>query len=210
MKKTLSLVVMLFLLFSTLAFGLEDKKIALTFDDGPKGKITEELLNILEENNIKATFFILGENGKRYPELLNRMDKLGHQVSNHTYSHPNLRKLSINDVKKQLQETQNIIKKATGKDNKFFRPPYGALSKNQKEILKNEMNLESVMWNICPKDWEKTSSSEYIADFLVKNAKNNGIVLLHDSKKTCEALKVAIPGIKNQGFKFITVEEIEK
>lgn len=209
MKKILNLIITLFILMSSLTLGEEVKKIALTFDDGPKGKITEKLLSVLEENNVNATFFILGENGKRYPKLLEKMNEAGHQISNHTYSHPNLKKLSMVEVKKQLQDTQNIIKNITGKDNKFFRPPYGALTKSQKETLKKEMNLQSVMWNICPKDWEKKNSSEYIAEFLVKNAKNNGIVLLHDYDRTCEALKIAIPKIKAQGFEFVTVEELE-
>lgn len=191
-------------------FAQETKRIALTFDDGPKAKITEEILEVLNENNAKATFFILGTNGKRYPKILEKIYDGGHQIANHSYNHPNLKKLPINDVKKELESTNKIITSVTNKKVVYFRPPYGALGKTQKEELKKSLGMESVMWNICPKDWEKPSDADYIAKFLVENAKDNGIVLLHDYGKTAQALKVAIPQLKAKGFEFVTVEELNK
>lgn len=186
------------------------KRIALTFDDGPKVKVTEEILEVLKENDVKATFFILGANGKRYPKILEKIHDEGHQIANHSYNHPNLKKLPMSDVKKELESTNKVITDVTNKKVIHFRPPYGALGKTQKEDLKKSLGMESVMWNICPKDWEKPSNADYIAKFLVENAKDNGIVLLHDYGKTAQALKVAIPQIKAKGFEFVTVEELNK
>lgn len=199
---------LIFLCSINLAFGAG--KIAITFDDGPRGRITEEILDVLKENNVKATFFILGENGKRYPKILKRMKEDGHQISNHSYSHPNLKKMKMEDVKKQLQQTQNIIYNTTGERNKYYRPPYGAISKEQKEEIKKSLGLTSVMWNICPVDWDKKVTTDYISKFLIENAKNRGIILLHDYKKTAEAIKIAIPEIKKKGYEFVTVEELYK
>lgn len=186
------------------------KRIALTFDDGPKAKITEEIIEVLNENDAKATFFILGTNGKRYPKILEKIHESGHQIANHSYNHPNLKKLPMSDVKKELESTNKIISDVTNEKIVYFRPPYGALGKTQKEELRKSLGMESVMWNICPKDWEKTSDTNYIAKFLVENAKNNGIVLLHDYGKTAQALKIAIPQLKAQGFEFVTVAELNK
>lgn len=186
------------------------KRIALTFDDGPKAKITEEIIEVLNENDAKATFFILGTNGKRYPKILEKIHESGHQIANHSYNHPNLKKLPMSDVKKELESTNKIISDVTNEKIVYFRPPYGALGKTQKEELRKSLGMESVMWNICPKDWEKASDTNYIAKFLVENAKNNGIVLLHDYGKTAEALKIAIPQLKAQGFEFVTVAELNK
>lgn len=186
------------------------KRIALTFDDGPKAKITEEIIEVLNENDAKATFFILGTNGKRYPKILEKIHESGHQIANHSYNHPNLKKLPMSDVKKELESTNKIISDVTNKKIVYFRPPYGALGKTQKEELRKSLGMESVMWNICPKDWEKASDTNYIAKFLVENAKNNGIVLLHDYGKTAQALKIAIPQLKAQGFEFVTVAELNK
>ena len=186
------------------------KRIALTFDDGPKAKITEEIIEVLNENDAKATFFILGTNGKRYPKILEKIHESGHQIANHSYNHPNLKKLPMSDIKKELESTNKIISDVTNEKIVYFRPPYGALGKTQKEELRKSLGMESVMWNICPKDWEKASDTNYIAKFLVENAKNNGIVLLHDYGKTAQALKIAIPQLKAQGFEFVTVAELNK
>ncbi|WP_432204727.1 polysaccharide deacetylase family protein [Cetobacterium somerae] len=186
------------------------KKIALTFDDGPKAKITEEILEVLKENDAKATFFILGSNGKRYPKILEKIHEDGHQLANHSYNHPNLRKIPLAEVKKELESTNKIITDVTGEKVVYFRPPYGSLGQVRKEEVKKQLGMESVMWNICPKDWEKKSDTDYIAKFLIENSKDNGIVLLHDHSKTAKALKIAIPQLKSQGFEFVTVEELNK
>ena len=195
---------------TTSLFAQPTKKIAFTFDDGPKAKITEEILEVLRENDAKATFFILGVNGKRYPKILEKIHGEGHQIANHSYNHPNLRKLPMSDVKKELESTNKIITGITNKKVVYFRPPYGALGKAQKEELKKNLGMESVMWNISPKDWEKPSDKDYIAKFLVENAKDKGIVLLHDYGKTAQALKVVLPQLKARGFEFVTIEELNK
>lgn len=195
---------------SALSQSVDMKRIALTFDDGPKIKVTEQILDVLKENEAKGTFFIVGVNGKRYPEILKKIYNDGHQIANHSYNHPNFKKISIEDVKKELEDTNKIIQKTTGESVKYFRPPYGSLAKSQKEEVRKNLGMISVMWNICPQDWEKKFDSEYIAKFLVENARDKGVVLLHDYEKTGEALKIAIPILKRNGYEFVTIDELYK
>lgn len=208
MKKLLMFLLSMLFALNTFAQAEGSKRIALTFDDGPRGKITESILEVLKENEVKATFFVLGENGKRYPKILERIRDEGHQLTNHSYNHPNFAKMDVENVKKQLDDTNKIIEKVIGKKNYYYRPPYGSITKSQKENIRKNMDMISVMWNVCPEDWKKTVNTEFISTFLIENAKNNGIVLLHDYQKTAEALKTAIPELKNKGYEFITIEEL--
>lgn len=210
MKRITLLLMAMFLIFS---FGFSEgqqqlKKIALTFDDGPNRKVTPELLKLLREHNIKATFFLMGQNAKRNADLVKEEYENGHLIANHSYTHINFAKSNMKDVKEELAKTQKAIKDAIGKEPVFFRPPHGGLTKTQKKQIDDEMGLKSVMWNVSPGDWEKKNDSMAIADYLVKNAKPNGIILLHDLNKTVEALKVAIPKLKEKGYTFVTVDEI--
>lgn len=209
LKKVLKSLLCIFIL-STNLYSKDLKKIAFTFDDGPRPKITEEILDVLKENNAKATFFILGYNGKKNMKVLKRIKDEGHTIANHSYSHPNFSKLSMKDIKKELQLTQDIIFEVTGEKGKYFRPPYGVLNKKQKQELKKDMGLESVMWNLCPEDWKKTSDVAYIQDYLLKSSKENGVVLLHDNLKNLEAIKKVIPILKEQGYDFVGIDEIKK
>lgn len=210
MKRIILILTALILTF-TLGFGEGEKqlkKIALTFDDGPNKKVTPELLKLLKQNNIKATFFVMGQNAKRNSDLLKQEYEEGHLIANHSYTHINFAKSNMKDVKSELSKTQNVIAEVVGKEPTFFRPPHGGLTKTQKKQLDEEMGLKSVMWNVSPGDWEKKSTPQSISDFLVKNARPNGIVLLHDLNKTVEALKTAIPKLKEKGYIFVTVDEI--
>lgn len=207
MKRLLYLIVLVgSFLFSTSVFA--EKRIALTFDDGPRGKITKALLKVLKENNVRATFFVLGENCTYYPALLKQMHEEGHQVANHSYNHPVFSKMKLEDVEGQLKKTNALIEAQTGVKVKFFRSPYGALTKTQKKKILEDLGMQSVMWNICLEDWKKNNSSEAIAQFIINNAKDGGIVLLHDYMRTVDIVKVVIPALKAKGYTFVTIEEL--
>ncbi|MGL5960764.1 MAG: polysaccharide deacetylase family protein [Cetobacterium sp.] len=201
--------ILMFFIYTNL-FSINTKRIALTFDDGPRIKITEEILEVLRENEVKGTFFILGSNGKKLPDVLQKIHDDGHQIANHSYNHPNLRKMTVKEIETELKQTNLIISNITGEEVKYFRPPFGSLGKVQKEELKNNLGMDSVMWNVSPQDWEKTSDAEYIESFLLQNAKKNGIVLLHDYSKTAQALRGVIPKLKEEGYEFVTIENFYK
>ncbi|WP_297598868.1 polysaccharide deacetylase family protein [uncultured Cetobacterium sp.] len=198
------------IILSTSLYSQNINKIAFTFDDGPKPKITEEILDILKENDVKATFFVIGKNAKVNSKILKRMDDEGHLVENHSYTHPNYTKLSTEAIKKELQSTQDVIYKATGKKPKYFRPPYGAMKKSQKKEIENSMGIKSVLWDICPEDWKKENDVNYITEYLLKNSRPNVIVLLHDNPKTVQAIKKVIPILKERGYDFVGVDEMKR
>lgn len=188
----------------------EIKKVAFTFDDGPRVKVTEEILDILKENNAKATFFVTGFNANRNKNTLKRISDEGHLIGNHSYDHPNFKKIEMSQIKQQLQKTQDIIYEVTGEKNIYFRPPYGAITSEQKKEIKENMKLTSILWDLSPQDWLKEINEEKIVEYLIKNTKDNSIILLHDTEKVKNAIKIAIPLLKENGFEFVSIEEIRK
>jgi peptidoglycan/xylan/chitin deacetylase (PgdA/CDA1 family) len=186
------------------------KLIALTFDDGPDLKMTPMLLDFLQEQGIKATFFLVGQNVKAYPQLVERINKEGHIISNHSYTHMNFKTHSMDAVKKELSDTDDAIEKIIGKRPAIFRPPYGSLSKAQKEELK-KLGYTSVLWNIDTVDWKSNTSKAQIIQRVGSNPHSKDIVLMHTMPKTVkslEALRELVPELKSKGYVFVTVDEI--
>lgn len=180
------------------------KKVALTFDDGPNGIYTEKLLEGLKERNVKATFFITGENIKENEDLILRMYEEGHLIGNHTYSHVNLSKLSFKEACEEISDTNAYIYNLTGYEVKYIRPPFGALT----EELREETDMSIVMWNVDPLDW-KDQNSTLIANRIIKSVKNGDIILLHDIfNSSVEAALKVIDELKCQGYVFVTVDEM--
>lgn len=182
----------------------EGRKIALTFDDGPHPYYTEQLLDGLKERNVKATFFVLGKHAEEYPELVERMSKEGHLIGNHTYSHIQLSKRNSEAFKEELVKTSALIEELTGQEVQYVRPPYGTWDKKFEE----ELNMFPVLWNVDPLDW----SSKNVAGIVQKvksKAKENSIILMHDEYKTTvtAALQI-VDELKEEGYEFVTVEEI--
>lgn len=194
------------LLNSSLVPSLE-KKIALTFDDGPYPEFTEQILKIFAEEKIKGTFFIVGEMGARYPELLKLLDQEGQEVAGHTYTHPNLTKMSLKKIVEELDQTRLLIKEHTGKDTYLFRPPGGNFNENLKEIC-TSAGYEPVFWTIFPQDHLDLSVEEIYAR-VVKNIRPNGIVILHSGREnTLRALPKIIQTLKKENYRFVTVSEL--
>lgn len=180
-------------------------KICLTFDDGPSPAITPKLLDLLKQYNVHATFFLVGKNAERYPDLVKRMIDEGHEVGNHSYDHPQLTTLSVDGFMSQINGTNDIIYNATGVKPKYLRPPYG--SKNQ--VMKDTIPMPFILWNVDPEDWNKTATKESISQNVLDNVSDGGIVLSHDLyERTYEAYEILIPQLIQQGYQFLTVSEM--
>ena len=182
----------------------ENKKIALTFDDGPHPYYTEQLLDGLKERDVKATFFVLGKHAEQYPELVERMNDEGHLIGNHTYSHMQLSQRNSEAFKEELIKTNELLEGLTGQEVQYVRPPYGTWDKK----FEKELNMFPVLWNIDTLDW----SSKNVAGIVQKvrsKAKDNGIILMHDEYMTTvtAALQI-VDELKEEGYEFVTVEEL--
>ena len=182
----------------------ESKKIALTFDDGPHPYYTEQLLDGLKERDVKATFFVLGKHAEQYPELVERMNEEGHLIGNHTYSHMQLSQRNSEAFKEELIRTNEVIEELTGEEVQYVRPPYGTWDKK----FEKELNMFPVLWNIDPLDWS-SKNVEGIVQKVKNKAKENGIILMHDEYKTTvtAALQI-VDELKEEGYEFVTVEEL--
>ena len=182
----------------------DSKKIALTFDDGPHPYYTEQLLDGLKERDVKATFFVLGKHVEEYPELVQRMSEEGHLIGNHTYSHMQLSQGNSEAFKEELVRTSELIENLTGQEVQYVRPPYGTWNKK----FEKELNMFPVLWNIDPLDW----SSKNVAGIVQKvkaKAKENAIILMHDEYKTTVTASLQIiDELKEEGYEFVTVEEL--
>ena len=180
------------------------KKIALTFDDGPHPKYTEQLLDGLKERNVVATFFVTGENAENYPEIIRREQEEGHLIGNHTYSHIQLSSRNREAFREELVRTNAVLEEITGEKTSFVRPPYGSWDKS----FEKELNMFPVLWNIDPLDW-CSHNAECIAARVVEKAGDGDIILMHDYYDTSviAALEV-IDALQGEGFQFVTVEEL--
>lgn len=189
----------------TATAGMDDsKKIALTFDDGPHPYYTEQLLDGLKERDVKATFFVLGKHVEEYPELVQRMSDEGHLIGNHTYSHIQLNQANSEDFKEELVKTNKLIENLTGQEVQYVRPPYGTWNKK----FEKELNMFPVLWNIDPLDWSSSNVSGIVQKVKAK-AKENAIILMHDEYKTTVTASLQIiDELKEQGYEFVTVEEL--
>lgn len=184
---------------------INQKVVALTFDDGPT-KYTNEILDILYDNNAVATFFVIGNKIELYEDTITKIIKNGNEIGNHSYSHKWLTKLDNNSIKEEINKTQDILYNKFNYTPTNFRPTYGGLNKK----MKKNLNLNIIMWNIDTKDW-KYKSVDTIISRATKNTTDLDIILMHDTKKrTVDAVKKIIPILKEKGFIFVTIEELQE
>lgn len=180
-----------------------DKMIALTFDDGP-GPYTDELIDGLEKLNAKASFFLVGEKIKSYPDTVAKIAGKGHLIGNHTYSHIKLTALSPDEIKKEIDKTNEEIKAITGEAPQFFRPPFGRYNSD----TLNYVDMISVRWSKDTIDW-KYEDEERLYRYLIKNAGDGEIFLMHDVEKTTvKGVLRAIETLQKQGYKFVRADEL--
>ncbi len=182
--------------------------VALTFDDGPHPTYTPRLLDILKAKNVKATFYVVGTNARRYPEIMRRIIAEGHEIGNHTVNHPNLSKMSDDGVRKELRGTHEAIVAATGMPPRTMRPPYGAITATQKSWIRKEFGYPTILWSVDPEDWKKPGSTA-VTSRLVSGAAPGGILLVHDIHGgSIDAMPATIDQIKAKGLQFATVTQL--
>ena len=180
----------------------------MTFDDGPHATLTPKLLDLLAERHIKVTFFVLGECIEQNPEVLRRAAREGHEIGSHSWSHPQLNKMSDEAVRSQLRRTDDLIKSVTGKRPTLFRPPYGALTPRQRKWIHDEFGYEIIMWDVDPYDW-KEPGPVTVCNRILKEARPGSIVLSHDIHRgTVEAMPSTLEQLAAKHFKFLTVSEL--
>jgi peptidoglycan/xylan/chitin deacetylase (PgdA/CDA1 family) len=182
--------------------------IAMTFDDGPSATLTPKLLDLLAAHHIKATFFVIGENVTEHPEIVARAAQEGHEIGNHSWSHPNLGKMSDESVRRQLQQTDDAIKSATGKRPVLMRPPYGSITPRQKHWIHDQFGYDIILWDVDPYDWKRPGPA-VVRNRILKETRPGSIVLSHDIHPgTIEAMPSTFDELEAKGFKFVTVSEL--
>ena len=183
--------------------GIGEKAIALTFDDGPSD-YTEMLLDGLDEYKARATFFVIGSKAEKNPEIVLRAHSDGHLIGNHTYSHIDFYKSSLEDVKNNITKGADVIESITDVRPIFLRAPYG----NVNFIQLKQLDSFFVHWSASTYDWFK-EDEEYIYKRIMKSAKDGAIILMHDTKEvTVKAVLRAIPELQEQGYEFVRVDDI--
>lgn len=209
MKKLCFLCLLMLLCINSKA---EDKRIALTFDDGPHTKYTLEILDILKENNATATFFIIGENAEEHPDIVEKIIKSGCEVGNHTWSHAFLDKLSSQDVYNELARADELLKNLTGESPRVFRPPGGRFNDTVLKIAE-DFGYTTVLWSKDTRDWSSPGIDKVISSAL-DNPTDGDIILFHDynarNSPTPEALRKILPKLIADGYKTVTVSELLK
>lgn len=180
-----------------------NKLIALTFDDGPNYN-TNKVIDILNKYNVKATFFILGSKIKNNEYILKKEFNSGMEIGNHTFSHLLLTKYKEDKIKKEINDTSNLIFEVTGKYPKLLRPSYGAYNNRIKKIS----NMPIIIWDIDTLDW-KYHNSKRIASRVINKVKDGDIILMHDIySATANSLNIIIPELQSKGYTFVTIPEL--
>ncbi|WP_139187782.1 polysaccharide deacetylase family protein [Bacillus tuaregi] len=184
-----------------------EKYIALTFDDGPSPQVTPRILETLKQHGAKATFFMLGSRVQYYPELAKQVAAEGHEIGNHTGSHPNLSKLNEEQIKQEIVGASQIIEEVIGLSPAYFRPPYGVYNPIVEKVA-FEHNSPIVLWSVDSLDW-KNRNPEGVNQLVKDTISPGSIVLLHDiHSSTADALPLLMTELKKEGYQFVTVTEL--
>lgn len=181
-----------------------ERMVALTFDDGPNPKTTPMLLDILKKYNAKATFFILGQNIPGNEEIVKRMVAEGHEVANHSWSHPNFKTLSPEQIKQEVEQTQSTLEKITGRRPTMIRPPYGSMN----QMVIDAMNLPAMYWSVDSLDW-KSRDPKAILEVVKANTRPGSIILMHDiHQSTVDSMESVLQYLQTQGYSLDTLPHL--
>ncbi|MCX7920147.1 MAG: polysaccharide deacetylase family protein [bacterium] len=185
----------------------QNKYIALTFDDGPNPKYTPKVLKILEQEQVRATFFLIGHHAEQQPELVKQIHLAGHEIGNHTYSHVMLTKVPSIKIKQELERTRDIVQKLTGTNTVLFRPPWGVFNgRSLAELALRKFDV--VLWSVDSRDWSRPGIAA-IKKNILNSVRNGSIILCHDDHdQIVTALPEIIHELKSHGYKFVTVSEM--
>ena len=189
----------------------EEKVAALTFDDGPHFAYTEEILDILKEYGIKATFFVVGENAEKHPDIITREISEGHEIGNHTYTHPlNYSTLNSEKAFEEILLTEEILNFTAEYRPKLFRPPGGQCGEHLTKALER-FDYKLILWSVDTRDWNRPSAAK-IAKTVLNNIRPGAIVLFHDfvsiKSNTPAALRIILPKLIEEGYEVVTVSEL--
>lgn len=171
-----------------------NKRLYLTFDDGPNPEITSAVLDILDNYGAKATFFCVGENVQRYPAVYDSILHRGHLTGNHSYNHLNGWKTPLNEYYENVNLCRNCV------DSKWFRPPYGRITPSQIQALKKEYTI--VMWSVLSYDFDPETTPRQCVDYVLDNTKDGSVIVFHDSLKAANNVLFALPEV----LKFFTAQ----
>ena len=189
------------------------KAIALTFDDGPS-ESTPRLLDVLEEHNVRATFFMCGQNVLRCPDIARAVAARGHELGNHTLSHPRLDFKTPGFIRAQIEDAQRAIRTATGVEPRWFRAPYGVRWFGV-GAAQRALDLRGAMWTVIGSDWRLPAQA--IVERVERRVENGAIICLHDGRalrpapdisSTIAAVETLLPRLRNQGYEFATLSEL--
>lgn len=187
----------------------KEPRIALTFDDGPNPDYTPKLLDILAKHGVKGTFFVMGAYVDEYPEIARRIVEEGHMIANHTYNHLDLATLSNEEILTQIEWTQDSIFDETGILPTLYRMPFGSGGSRVVDLLENEYNMTSILWNLDTMDWS-SHSTEAIREVVRNNLSHHTLLLMHDTHPaTPESIDLMIPKLKEAGYTFVFADEID-
>ncbi|WP_112357962.1 polysaccharide deacetylase family protein [Agrobacterium cavarae] len=203
-------------LFGTIVPRVETSEplVALTLDDGPTLRYTRDVLNLLDEKNVKATFFLTGREMEETPALAADIVRRGHEIGNHSFSHSNMSLMGFDKVRDEIERTDRAIRAAGYQGEIYFRPPYGKKLLTLPWYL-SQTGRTSITWDVEPESYpDIAEDADAIAEYVIQNAKNGSIILLHVMYRSREASRQALPkiidGLRERGFQFVTVSELMK
>lgn len=188
--------------------GVNGPFIAITFDDGPHASNTPRLLDMLASRGIKATFFCVGTNVARYPNIVRRIVADGHEMANHTWNHPKLSSLGDSGVRNELDRATKGIVNITGTAPRMYRPPYGAITARQKQMIMSEYGYPTILWSVDPEDWKRPGPA-VITSRILAQTKPGGIILVHDiHPPSVDAMPATLDGLLARGYRFVTCSQL--
>ncbi len=192
------------------AGGTAKPRVALTFDDGPHPRYTPQILDILKEYGVNATFFSVGSNAENYPSLIRRIHEEGHELGNHTHNHFHVAKLSCEQLCADIESAQQVLERLGDTEIRFFRPPEGVCTEDVKSYC-DQRGMTIVLWSVDTRDWAHTPVWE-ICENVKSNVKDGSIILMHDfigkNSPTPAALRRIIPMLQELGYEFVTVSRL--
>lgn len=187
----------------------EEKKVAISFDAAWGAEDFHKIIEILDKHNVKTTFFMTGEWVEKYPDCVKLLVEKGHDLGNHSATHPDMTKLSKSQQKEQILKVHNAVKGLTGYEMELFRPPYGAYNN---DVIRTcyEMNYFPIQWDVDSLDWKDYDAATIISNVCSHKALGNGsIILCHNgAKHTAEALDAMLTNLKGQGYSIIPISEL--
>lgn len=188
----------------------DEKTVYLTFDNGYENGYTSKVLDILQENNVKAAFFVTGSYIKQNPELVKRIVNEGHVLGNHTDTHPSLPKITDEKIQEEIKVVEQRVEQLTGYKTKYLRPPAGEFSQRTL-VLTKQMGYKTIFWSMAYKDWvvDEQPGKQYAHKHVLDNVHNGAIILLHTvSQSNTEALDNILKDLKKQGYRFASLDEL--